>query len=93
MESIEVVEGRRVVIETVQPGIDGGCFPIKWIPGGPVIAGADVSADGHGSPDCTVLYRGEFHTGDPRLYVDTIEGWIDALGVVVFRKIPPGGNA
>jgi len=38
---------RRVVIEHVQPEIDGGRFPIKRTPGEAVVVTADVFADGH----------------------------------------------
>jgi starch synthase (maltosyl-transferring) len=38
---------RRVVIEDIEPRIDGGRFPIKRIEGQPVVVEADVYADGH----------------------------------------------
>jgi len=58
METTEVLDGRtRIVIEAVQPEIDGGRFPIKRVPGEFVIVEADVFADGHDSIECALLYR------------------------------------
>jgi len=54
------VDGRsRVVIEGVQPEIDGGQFPIKRVVGENVVVEADVFADGHQSISCEVLYRAD----------------------------------
>ncbi len=51
-------EGRnRVVIEGVDPEIDGGRFPIKRVSGEAVIVEADVFADGHDQIECRLLYR------------------------------------
>ena len=53
-------EGRkRVVIESVEPEIDGGRFPIKRVTGEPVVVEADVFADGHDQLECRLLYRRE----------------------------------
>ncbi len=53
---------RRVVIEGVQPQVDGGRFPIKRSVGERVLVEADVFADGHDLLDAVVLYR---HDDDP----------------------------
>jgi starch synthase (maltosyl-transferring) len=51
------VDGRhRVVIERVQPEIDGGRFAIQRIVGDTVIVEADVFADGHDQVACQILY-------------------------------------
>jgi len=48
---------RRVVIEHVQPEIDGGRFPIKRTPGEAVVVTADVFADGHDRLAGVVKFR------------------------------------
>jgi starch synthase (maltosyl-transferring) len=48
---------KRVVIESVQPEIDAGRFPIKRIAGDTVEVEADVFADGHDHVTARVLYR------------------------------------
>src|SRR5438067_4128724 len=41
-------EGRaRVIIEGVQPSVDGGAFPAKRVEGDEVAVEADIFADGH----------------------------------------------
>jgi len=53
-------DGRsRVIIEGVQPEIDGGRFPIKRIVGEEVVVEADVFTDGHDVVSCLLLYRKE----------------------------------
>ena len=53
-------EGRcRVVIESVEPEIDGGLFPIKRIPGEAVRVEADVFGDGHEAISCVLMFRHE----------------------------------
>ncbi|MDE3157054.1 MAG: DUF3416 domain-containing protein, partial [Acidobacteriota bacterium] len=47
----------RVLIEHVQPQIDGGRFPIKRTPGEPVTVTADVFADGHDVIAAVVRHR------------------------------------
>jgi starch synthase (maltosyl-transferring) len=47
----------RVVVEGVRPGVDGGRFPIKRVPGERVIVTADVFADGHDELAAALLYR------------------------------------
>jgi starch synthase (maltosyl-transferring) len=48
---------KRVVIESVQPEIDAGRFPIKRIAGDTVEVEADVFADGHDRVTARLLYR------------------------------------
>jgi starch synthase (maltosyl-transferring) len=48
---------RRVVIENVDPEIDGGRFPIKRAIGENVVVTADIFADGHDSISARLLYR------------------------------------
>jgi starch synthase (maltosyl-transferring) len=53
-----VEEGRkRVVIEAVNPEIDGGRFPSKRTVGEKVIVEADIFADSHDVLSCVLLYR------------------------------------
>jgi starch synthase (maltosyl-transferring) len=47
----------RVVIEGIDPEIDGGRFPIKRTVGEEVVVAADVFADGHDSLAAAVRYR------------------------------------
>jgi starch synthase (maltosyl-transferring) len=55
---MQVDEGRnRVVIENVQPEIDGGMFPIKRVVGERVVVEADAFADGHDVISVVVRYR------------------------------------
>jgi starch synthase (maltosyl-transferring) len=48
---------RRVVIENLNPGIDGGRFPIKRVIGEKVVVTADIFADGHDAISARLLYR------------------------------------
>src|SRR5207245_6453842 len=48
---------RRVVIEGLEPEIDGGEYPIKRTVGERVVVEADIHADGHDVLDAVVLYR------------------------------------
>lgn len=58
-----MVEGKtRVIIEAVQPEIDGGRFPIKRTIGEEVTVEADIFADGHESLTALLRHRGE---GEP----------------------------
>ena len=52
-------ERQRVVIEGVEPEVDGGRFPIKRVVGERVTVEADVFADGHDSVCCVLLWRPE----------------------------------
>ncbi len=48
---------RRVVIESLEPEIDGGKYPIKRTLGERVLVEADIHADGHDVLSAVVLYR------------------------------------
>src|SRR5690348_528675 len=48
---------RRVVIENVRPGVDGGSFPIKRTVGEVVQVSADVHTDGHDVLTAEILHR------------------------------------
>ena len=50
---------RRAVIESVEPQVDGGRFPIKRTVGESVVVEADVFADGHDRICCLLCYRKE----------------------------------
>jgi starch synthase (maltosyl-transferring) len=50
---------KRVVIEKVEPEVDGGRFPIKRVVGEAVTVRADIFADGHDSLCALLLYRHE----------------------------------
>ncbi|MGH7875749.1 MAG: alpha-1,4-glucan--maltose-1-phosphate maltosyltransferase [Candidatus Binatia bacterium] len=53
-------EGRnRVIIEGVEPEIDGGAFAIKRTPGEAVTVEADIFGDGHDVVSCALLHRRE----------------------------------
>jgi starch synthase (maltosyl-transferring) len=61
-------EGRaRVIIEEVQPQIEGGRFPIKRVIGEKVVVEATIFADGHDTLSAVLLYRKE---GNPQ-WVET----------------------
>ncbi len=47
----------RIVIEHVQPEIDGGAFPVKRTVGEEVAVSADIFIDGHESVQAVLLYR------------------------------------
>jgi starch synthase (maltosyl-transferring) len=51
---------KRVVIEHVEPEIDGGCLPIKRVVGEKVVVKADIFADGHDSISPRLLYKGSY---------------------------------
>jgi starch synthase (maltosyl-transferring) len=48
---------RRVVIENLNPEIEGGRFPIKRVIGEKVVVTADIFADGHDAISANLLYR------------------------------------
>jgi starch synthase (maltosyl-transferring) len=50
---------RRVIIEGVEPEIDGGQFPIKRTIGEPVVVEADIFTDGHDTICAYLLYKYE----------------------------------
>jgi starch synthase (maltosyl-transferring) len=55
---MELVEGyQRVIIENVNPEVDGGRFPAKAITGDTVSVEADIYADGHDTLLAYLLYR------------------------------------
>ena len=54
---------RRVVVEHLQPEVDGGRFPAKRTVGDAVVVRADVHADGHDLVACVLLHRRQ---GDAR---------------------------
>ncbi len=51
----------RVVIENINPQIDGGRFPIKRVVGGRIVVEADVFADGHDIVTAVLEFR---HDGE-----------------------------
>ncbi|MDM7941376.1 MAG: alpha-1,4-glucan--maltose-1-phosphate maltosyltransferase [Hydrogenophaga sp.] len=55
---IALSDGRiRVVIENLQPAVDGGRFPIKRVTGDEVVVEADCFADGHDVVACSLKWR------------------------------------
>ena len=61
----------RVVIENVQPHVDGGRFPVKRCVGDPVVVQADVFADGHDALAVRLRFRA-------REYADATAGdWVE----------------
>jgi starch synthase (maltosyl-transferring) len=52
---------KRVVIESVEPEIDAGRYPIKRIVGDAVLVEADIFADGHDHVTARVLFRFSEH--------------------------------
>ncbi|HEY0788691.1 MAG TPA: maltotransferase domain-containing protein, partial [Thermoanaerobaculia bacterium] len=50
---------RRVIIEGVSPEIDCGRFPVKRVPGEPVVVEADIFADGHDVLAAILLYKAD----------------------------------
>lgn len=58
IQPIGLTDGRvRVVIENIQPSVDGGRFPIKRISGDEVVVEADCFADGHDVVACALKWR------------------------------------
>ncbi|HLH11699.1 MAG TPA: alpha-1,4-glucan--maltose-1-phosphate maltosyltransferase [Methylovirgula sp.] len=51
------VEAPRIVIEKLAPAVDGGAFPTKRLSGEPVVAEADIFADGHSVIDADLLWK------------------------------------
>lgn len=47
----------RIVIEAIDPEVDGGRFPIKRIPGEEVVVNADIFADSHNVLRAVIRYR------------------------------------
>ena len=58
VEPVALRDGRvRVVIEQIQPCVDGGRFPAKRVVGDSVCVEADCFADGHDVVACAVQWR------------------------------------
>ena len=57
---VEAVGTRRsIVIEAVEPEIDGGRYPVKRVAGDDLRVTADIFADGHDLLDAALLLRAE----------------------------------
>ncbi len=54
---------RRVVIENVEPEVDGGRFAIKRVAGESVVVEADINADGHQVLDAVLCFRASGERG------------------------------
>jgi starch synthase (maltosyl-transferring) len=52
----------RVSIETIEPAVDGGRFPVKRVVGERVTVTADVFADGHGKISAALQWRAKDET-------------------------------
>jgi starch synthase (maltosyl-transferring) len=61
--AVDLAGPRRVVIESVEPEVDGGRFAIKRVVGESVVVQADVFADGHDVLAARVVYRPESGAG------------------------------
>ncbi len=58
VQPIELVDGRvRAIIESVQPAVDGGRFPVKRIVGDTLVVEADCFADGHDVVAAAIQWR------------------------------------
>ena len=55
----EIKGQARVIIENVQPQVDGGLYPAKFTTGDFVRVSADIFGDGHDHIRGQVLYRKE----------------------------------
>ena len=67
------VDGRkRVVIDSVDPEIDAGRFPIKRIVGDAVQVEADVFGDGHDRVMCDLLFRHESEAQPHRVKMEPL---------------------
>jgi starch synthase (maltosyl-transferring) len=55
--SLPLPDRRRVIIENVQPEVDGGRFAVKRTVGDRVRVEADVFADGHDELTCLLFYK------------------------------------
>src|SRR5262245_273652 len=51
------MDPRRIVIEAVEPEIDGGRFPVKRTIGEDVVVSADAFVDGHESLSVVLRFR------------------------------------
>jgi starch synthase (maltosyl-transferring) len=85
---------RRVVIENLNPEIDGGRFPIKRVIGEKVAVTADIFADGHDAISAKLLYRSpkdkEWKEA-PMTFVENDrwrgEFWVEGIGVYRYTVI------
>ncbi len=50
---------RTIVIERIQPELDGGRYPVKRVVGDQLLVTADIFADGHGLLDAELLLRAD----------------------------------
>ncbi|MDH5340453.1 MAG: alpha-1,4-glucan--maltose-1-phosphate maltosyltransferase [Rubrivivax sp.] len=58
VEPVGLTDGRtRVIIENIQPAVEGGRFPVKRIVGDTLVVEADCFADGHDIVACELLWR------------------------------------
>ncbi|HEX2883556.1 MAG TPA: maltotransferase domain-containing protein, partial [Candidatus Limnocylindria bacterium] len=55
----EVGTRRTIVIERIQPELDGGRYPVKRVVGDQLLVTADIFADGHGLLDAELLLRAD----------------------------------
>jgi starch synthase (maltosyl-transferring) len=60
--SRDVGTRRTVIVEDVQPVLNGGRFPVKRVVGDELLVTADIYADGHGLLGAAVLVRAEDET-------------------------------
>ncbi|MFO8010837.1 MAG: alpha-1,4-glucan--maltose-1-phosphate maltosyltransferase [Dehalococcoidia bacterium] len=56
---LEPKHRRTVIIDNIEPEVDGGAFPAKRIAGDQVVVEANVFADGHDAISALLLYRRE----------------------------------
>jgi len=54
---------RQIVIEAVEPEVEGGRFPAKVLVGDVVTVSADIFSDGHDKIDASLFYRGPEEEG------------------------------
>ncbi len=75
---MELEEGRkRIIIEGVQPEIDGGRFPAKRIINDTVVVEADIFADGHDVLSAALLYRKQGNDSSIEFPMESLvnDGW------------------
>ena len=72
------IQAIHVVVENLQPMVDGGRFPIKAIPGEAIEVTADIYRDGHEKCEAVLLFRKVGHAKwqrAPMEFVDN-DGWL-----------------
>jgi starch synthase (maltosyl-transferring) len=57
LDRLNALAAQRVAIEAVEPAVDGGRFPVKWVVGRSVVVEADVFCDGHETIDARIVWR------------------------------------